>query len=60
MGFKLGPLKAADAVADLPLLHDQVAQSLLYSVPAGGNAIALQSIKIKQQKHGVRISSHHL
>lgn len=35
----------------VPLLHVQVAQALLYSVPAGGNAVALQSIKIKQQKH---------
>lgn len=51
MGFKLGALKAADAVADLPLLHVRVAQALLYSVPASGNAVAFQNIKIKQQKH---------
>lgn len=54
MGLKPGAWKAARAVADVPLsllLHVQVAQALLYSVPAGGNAVALQSIKIKQQKH---------
>lgn len=49
MGFKVGAQQAANAVADLPLLYVQVAQALLYSVPAGGNAIALQSIKIKQK-----------
>lgn len=53
-GFQTGGMEVSQGSSrcpSVPLLHVQGAQAFLYSMPAGGNATALQSIKIKQQKH---------